>query len=71
MWRLNGVIITALIHTGPVEFLYYWLYRLLHHHYLYFRYHSHHHSSIVIEPILVSLPPNTPRAHGVGGLQVI
>ncbi|KAL9347646.1 hypothetical protein Peur_059012 [Populus x canadensis] len=42
MWRLDGVIITALIHTGPVEFLYYWLHRLLHHHYLYSRYHSLH-----------------------------
>ncbi|MFQ6664382.1 hypothetical protein Gotur_031515, partial [Gossypium turneri] len=50
-WRLDGVIITMLLHAGPVEFLYYWLHRALHHHYLYSRYHSHHHSSIVTEPI--------------------
>ncbi|KAG6748864.1 hypothetical protein POTOM_048801 [Populus tomentosa] len=57
MWRLDGVIITALIHMGPVEFLYYWLHRLLHHHYLYSRYHSHHHSSIVTEPITSVIHP--------------
>ncbi|KAF3446990.1 hypothetical protein FNV43_RR12170 [Rhamnella rubrinervis] len=51
IWRTNGVIITILLHAGPVEFLYYWLHRALHHHYLYSRYHSHHHSSIVTEPI--------------------
>jgi len=45
------VILTAILHAGPVEFLYYWLHRALHHHYLYSRYHSHHHSSIVTEPI--------------------
>ncbi|KAH8489811.1 hypothetical protein H0E87_025158 [Populus deltoides] len=57
VWRLDGVIITALIHMGPVEFLYYWLHRLLHHHYLYSRYHSHHHSSIVTEPITSVIHP--------------
>ncbi|KAF5952704.1 hypothetical protein HYC85_010648 [Camellia sinensis] len=51
IWRTDGVIITILLHMGPVEFLYYWLHRALHHHYLYSRYHSHHHSSIVTEPI--------------------
>ncbi|WKA05181.1 hypothetical protein VitviT2T_023161 [Vitis vinifera] len=51
LWRVDGVVITILLHTGPVEFLYYWLHRALHHHYLYSRYHSHHHSSIVTEPI--------------------
>ncbi|KAJ7947313.1 Protein ECERIFERUM 1-like [Quillaja saponaria] len=51
MWRTDGVILTILIHAGPVEFLYYWLHRALHHHYLYSRYLSHHHSSIVTEPI--------------------
>ncbi|KAI7752070.1 hypothetical protein M8C21_028330 [Ambrosia artemisiifolia] len=50
IWRLDGVIITILLHVGPVEFLYYWLHRALHHHFLYNRYHSHHHSSIVTEP---------------------
>ncbi|AES81238.1 fatty acid hydroxylase superfamily protein [Medicago truncatula] len=50
-WRIDGVILTAILHAGPVEFLYYWLHRALHHHYLYSRYHSHHHSSIVTEPI--------------------
>ena len=51
LWRTNGVVITTLLHAGPVEFLYYWFHRALHHHYLYSRYHSHHHSSIVTEPI--------------------
>ncbi|KAL8172321.1 hypothetical protein V2J09_024125 [Rumex salicifolius] len=55
VWRTDGVILTALLHVGPVEFLYYWLHRALHHHYLYSRYHSHHHSSIVTEPITSAL----------------
>ncbi|KAK7293051.1 hypothetical protein RJT34_15912 [Clitoria ternatea] len=50
-WRTDGVVLTAILHAGPVEFIYYWLHRALHHHYLYSRYHSHHHSSIVTEPI--------------------
>lgn len=50
-WRSDGIIISILLHVGPVEYLYYWLHRALHHHYLYSRYHSHHHSSIVTEPI--------------------
>ncbi|PHT65342.1 hypothetical protein T459_29767 [Capsicum annuum] len=33
MWRTNGIILTALIHVGPVEFLYYSLHRTLHHHF--------------------------------------
>ncbi|KAJ9159638.1 hypothetical protein P3X46_025129, partial [Hevea brasiliensis] len=57
MWRSDGVILTMLLHAGPVEFLYYWLHRLLHHHYLYSRYHSHHHSSIVTEPITSVIHP--------------
>ncbi|CAK8560044.1 unnamed protein product [Lathyrus sativus] len=57
LWRTDGVIIAALLHTGPVEFLYYWLHRALHHHYLYSRYHSHHHSSIVTEPITSVIHP--------------
>ncbi|KAI5647579.1 hypothetical protein M9H77_33584 [Catharanthus roseus] len=56
-WRTDGVVITALLHMGPVEFLYYWLHRALHHHYLYSRYHSHHHSSIVTEPITSVIHP--------------
>jgi aldehyde decarbonylase len=50
-WRTDGAVATALLHAGPVEFLYYWFHRALHHHFLYSRYHSHHHSSIVTEPI--------------------
>ncbi|KAF3447611.1 hypothetical protein FNV43_RR12798 [Rhamnella rubrinervis] len=57
IWRTNGVIVTILLHAGPVEFLYYWLHRALHHHYLYSRYHSHHHSSIVTEPITSVIHP--------------
>ncbi|KAL7258484.1 hypothetical protein ACSBR1_004586 [Camellia fascicularis] len=56
-WRTDGVILTILLHMGPVEFLYYWLHRALHHHYLYSRYHSHHHSSIVTEPITSVIHP--------------
>lgn len=56
LWRTDGVVITALLHIGPVEFLYYWLHRALHHHFLYSRYHSHHHSSIVTEPITCNTP---------------
>ncbi|CAI9103423.1 OLC1v1001896C1 [Oldenlandia corymbosa var. corymbosa] len=56
-WRTDGVIMTVLLHVGPVEFLYYWLHRALHHHFLYSRYHSHHHSSIVPEPITSVIHP--------------
>ncbi|KAL5720368.1 aldehyde oxygenase (deformylating) [Ranunculus cassubicifolius] len=57
LWRTDGVVLTILLHAGPVEFLYYWLHRALHHHYLYTRYHSHHHSSIVTEPITSVIHP--------------
>ena len=50
-WNSKGLVMAALLHAGPVEFLYYWLHRALHHHFLYARYHSHHHASIVTEPI--------------------
>ncbi|KAJ4832150.1 hypothetical protein Tsubulata_015990 [Turnera subulata] len=56
-WRTDGIILLALLHAGPVEFVYYWLHRALHHHYLYSRYHSHHHSSIVTEPITSVIHP--------------
>ncbi|XP_065864885.1 very-long-chain aldehyde decarbonylase CER1-like [Euphorbia lathyris] len=57
VWRTDGIIMALLLHAGPVEFLYYWLHRLLHHHFLYSRYHSHHHSSIVTEPITSVIHP--------------
>ncbi|KAK3142101.1 hypothetical protein QOZ80_4BG0342210 [Eleusine coracana subsp. coracana] len=57
IWRTDGAIITALLHIGPVEFLYYWFHRALHHHFLYSRYHSHHHASIVTEPITSVIHP--------------
>ncbi|KAG8391438.1 hypothetical protein BUALT_Bualt01G0187800 [Buddleja alternifolia] len=57
VWRTDGIIITILLHSGPVEYLYYWFHRALHHHYLYSRYHSHHHSSIVTEPITSVIHP--------------
>ncbi|KAJ1694009.1 hypothetical protein LUZ63_010707 [Rhynchospora breviuscula] len=56
-WSTDGAIITALLHIGPVEFLYYWFHRALHHHFLYSRYHSHHHASIVTEPITSVIHP--------------
>ncbi|KAJ0262233.1 Protein CER1-like 2 [Hirschfeldia incana] len=56
-WRLDGVVQVALLHAGPVEFIYYWFHRALHHHFLYSRYHSHHHSSIVTEPITSVVHP--------------
>ncbi|WOH14269.1 hypothetical protein DCAR_0933788 [Daucus carota subsp. sativus] len=57
LWRTDGILISMLLHAGPVEFFYYWLHRALHHHYLYSRYHSHHHSSIVTEPITSVIHP--------------
>lgn len=57
MWNLKGVIISIILHAGPVEFLYYWFHRALHHHFLYSRYHSHHHASIVTEPITSVIHP--------------
>lgn len=56
-WRTDGVLLTVLLHVGPVEFLYYWFHRALHHHYLYSRYHSHHHSSVVTQPITSVIHP--------------
>ncbi|KAJ0966529.1 hypothetical protein J5N97_023446 [Dioscorea zingiberensis] len=50
-WNTKGVVITIILHMGPVEFIYYWFHRALHHHFLYSRYHSHHHASIVTQPI--------------------
>ncbi|XP_028787337.1 very-long-chain aldehyde decarbonylase CER1 [Neltuma alba] len=57
VWRADGVVLVALLHAGPVEFLYYWFHRALHHHFLYSRYHSHHHSSIVTQPITAVAHP--------------
>uniref|UniRef100_M4DKX8 Fatty acid hydroxylase domain-containing protein n=1 Tax=Brassica campestris TaxID=3711 RepID=M4DKX8_BRACM len=56
-WRLDGLVLVALLHAGPGEFIYYWFHRALHHHFLYSRYHSHHHSSIVTEPITSVVHP--------------
>ncbi|CAD6249012.1 unnamed protein product [Miscanthus lutarioriparius] len=56
-WNSKGLVVAALLHAGPVEFLYYWLHRALHHHFLYARYHSHHHASIVTEPITSVIHP--------------
>ncbi|BAF26740.1 Os10g0471100 [Oryza sativa Japonica Group] len=57
LWRTDGAGLIALLHAGPVEFLYYWFHRALHHHFLYTHYHSHHHSSIVTEPITSVIHP--------------
>ncbi|KAJ0110641.1 hypothetical protein Patl1_00028 [Pistacia atlantica] len=57
LWRTDGIILTILLHSGPVEFLYYWFHRALHHHFLYSRYHSHHHTSTVTEPITSVIHP--------------
>ncbi|CAO2047053.1 unnamed protein product [Urochloa humidicola] len=56
-WNSKGLVVAALLHVGPVEFLYYWLHRALHHHWLYSRYHSHHHASIVTESITSVIHP--------------
>ncbi|WVZ73167.1 hypothetical protein U9M48_021511 [Paspalum notatum var. saurae] len=56
-WNSKGLVVAALLHAGPVEFLYYWFHRALHHHFLYSRYHSHHHASIVTEPITSVIHP--------------
>uniref|UniRef100_A0A453CIF9 aldehyde oxygenase (deformylating) n=1 Tax=Aegilops tauschii subsp. strangulata TaxID=200361 RepID=A0A453CIF9_AEGTS len=86
VWITEGAIITALLHIGPVEFLYYWFHRALHHHFLYSRYHSHHHASIVTEPItsvihpfaehvvyflLFSIPMMTPIFMGCGSVLAV
>ncbi|KAK0583457.1 hypothetical protein LWI29_037204 [Acer saccharum] len=57
LWKTDGIILVMLLHSGPVEFLYYWFHRALHHHFLYSRYHSHHHSSIATEPITSVIHP--------------
>uniref|UniRef100_A0ACD5Z9C8 Uncharacterized protein n=1 Tax=Avena sativa TaxID=4498 RepID=A0ACD5Z9C8_AVESA len=57
LWRTDGAVLIALLHTGPVELIYYWFHRALHHHFLYTRYHSHHHASIVTEPITSVIHP--------------
>ncbi|KAM1063774.1 hypothetical protein ACFX2A_028501 [Malus domestica] len=57
LWRTDGVVLTILLHAGPVEYLYYWFHRALHHHYLYSCYHSHHHLSTVTEPITSVIHP--------------
>ncbi|KAJ8538569.1 hypothetical protein K7X08_027790 [Anisodus acutangulus] len=54
IWRTDGIIMTILLHIGPVEFLMYWLHRALHHHFLYSRYHSQHHSAVATQPITTS-----------------
>ncbi|GJM87324.1 hypothetical protein PR202_ga03265 [Eleusine coracana subsp. coracana] len=56
-WNSKGLVVSVLLHAGPVEFFYYWFHRALHHHYLYSRYHSHHHASIVTEPITSVIHP--------------
>ncbi|KAG0456930.1 hypothetical protein HPP92_022087 [Vanilla planifolia] len=56
-WNTKGVVLLALIHMGPVEFIYYWFHRALHHHLLYSRYHSHHHASVVTQPITSVIHP--------------
>ncbi|KAF3780487.1 ECERIFERUM 1 protein [Nymphaea thermarum] len=57
LWNTKGLLFTALVHAGPVEFVYYWAHRALHHHFLFTRYHSHHHSSFVTEPITSVVHP--------------
>ncbi|CAN6486166.1 unnamed protein product [Victoria cruziana] len=57
LWNARGLLFTALVHAGPVEFVYYWAHRALHHHWLFTRYHSHHHSSFVTEPITSVVHP--------------
>ena len=47
----------ALVHIGPIEFIYYLFHRALHHEFLWDRYHSHHHSSFVTEPISGTVHP--------------
>ncbi|CAK9238256.1 unnamed protein product [Sphagnum jensenii] len=50
MWNMRGLMILFLLHTGPVEFLYYWMHRAFHSEPLFQRYHSLHHLSVVTEP---------------------
>lgn len=47
-WR--GFFVQFLIHITIVEFVYYWVHRLLHWGWIYKRYHQYHHASINTEP---------------------
>uniref|UniRef100_A0A0D9XS00 Fatty acid hydroxylase domain-containing protein n=1 Tax=Leersia perrieri TaxID=77586 RepID=A0A0D9XS00_9ORYZ len=58
--QTDGAVMTAVVHAGPIEFL--WFHRALRHHFLYSRYHSHHHASIVTEPITATWPERLTRA---------
>ncbi|GLT41884.1 hypothetical protein SLA2020_159160 [Shorea laevis] len=49
LWRKGGVIVTILLHLGPLEFTHYWWHRLMHLPYFYTRYHYHHHAFIASE----------------------
>jgi hypothetical protein len=65
MWNMRGLVILFLLHTGPVEFLYYWMHRAFHSEPLFQRYHSLHHLSVVIEPPTGQLLYSRPNWLGV------
>lgn len=46
----GGMLLTLLLHVGPVELLYYVGHRCIHGSSLFASYHSHHHASITTEP---------------------
>ncbi|KAI5015823.1 hypothetical protein ZWY2020_059362 [Hordeum vulgare] len=58
LWRTDGAVLMALLHAGPVEFLYYWFHRALHHHFLYKRYHSviHPFAEVLAYQVLFAIP---------------
>ena len=47
----RGLAIIALVHAGPVEFIYYWFHRALHQSPTLSQYHALHHASIVTEAV--------------------
>lgn len=46
----ESIILCLLSHILPVEFIYYWVHRLMHHPYVYSSLHKHHHLSVVPTP---------------------
>ena len=47
-WR--GIPVQFLVHITVVEFIYYWVHRILHWGWIYKKYHQYHHASINTEP---------------------
>ena len=49
-FTFESFIICLISHLLPVEFIYYWVHRLMHHPSIYSSLHKHHHLSIITTP---------------------